>query len=411
MESIKIFDTAGYLLDEFMYSYDKNNNITQIESQEGTVTYQYDELNQLIQETLIDGTILTYEYDSVGNRTQKTTEDPSGGISAITYSYNEANELTNVGSQAYSYDANGNLISTGDKTFIYNANNRLVEVQDADGVTIASFSYDEQGRRIRKTTSDGTTYYHYDLDSINVIYETDQDNSVFAEFTYDEQNRPATMIKDETIYYYHFNAHGDVIGLTDENGSFVAEYQYDAWGNIIIQSGSMASKNPYRYANYRYDEETKLYYLITRYYDAYIGRFLTKDKFQGINTEPLSLNRYIYVRNNPVMYIDPSGRIAWWIWAAAIDIGKGLFFYAYDIYRGNQSFSWGSLSWTITTSAVNGILGKYMGLRKVYSIAYGVYLDVKWTVFSWTWDPPENKWEAARRLGTTITRSIAGGLK
>jgi RHS repeat-associated protein len=69
----------------------------------------------------------------------------------------------------------------------------------------------------------------------------------------------------------------------------------------------LASENPYRYAGYRYDEETGLYYLMARYYDANIGRFLTKDTFRGLEDEPQSLNQYAYTKNNPVMYVDPDG--------------------------------------------------------------------------------------------------------
>lgn len=56
------------------------------------------------------------------------------------------------------------------------------------------------------------------------------------------------MTTNGTAYYYQLNGHGDVVKLTDASGNVVAQYQYDAWGNIISQSGTMASANPYRYA-------------------------------------------------------------------------------------------------------------------------------------------------------------------
>jgi len=115
------------------------------------------------------------------------------------------------------------------------------------------------------------------------------------------------MIKDGITYYYHLNAHGDVTSFTDTNGNVVAEYEYDAWGNILSQSGSMASMNPYRYAGYRYDEETGLYYLMARYYDAEIGRFIARDIIQGFRERPNSLNLYLYAENNPIIFIDPHG--------------------------------------------------------------------------------------------------------
>ncbi|WP_163216152.1 RHS repeat-associated core domain-containing protein [Clostridium thermarum] len=69
----------------------------------------------------------------------------------------------------------------------------------------------------------------------------------------------------------------------------------------------MASADPLRYAGYRYDEATELYYLMARYYDANVGRFITRDTFHGFEDEPRSLNQYAYTNNNPVMFVDPSG--------------------------------------------------------------------------------------------------------
>jgi RHS repeat-associated protein len=50
----------------------------------------------------------------------------------------------------------------------------------------------------------------------------------------------------------------------------------------------------------QYDEDSGLYYLRARHYDPATGRFLSQD--------PLPLgNRYSYVGNNPVNYVDPYG--------------------------------------------------------------------------------------------------------
>jgi len=70
---------------------------------------------------------------------------------------------------------------------------------------------------------------------------------------------------------------------------------------------TIASTNPYRYTGYMYDEETGLYYLMARYYDAEVGRFITRDAFAGFSSKPQSLNLYAYSYNNPVRLIDPNG--------------------------------------------------------------------------------------------------------
>ncbi|MGG3739581.1 RHS repeat-associated core domain-containing protein, partial [Aeribacillus pallidus] len=210
------------------------------------------------------------------------------------YTYDAANQLTAVDGQAYTYDVNGNLIDNGEYTFIYNDDNRLVEVKDTSNTTIATYTYDHQGRRISKTTSSGTTYYHYDGDSIRLLYETDENNNIIVEYTWDDNSQPLTMTKNGVTYHYHVNGHGDVTALTDSNGTIVADYKYDAWGNILSQSGTLASENPYRY-----DEATGLYYLMARYYDADTGRLLTRDKFHGFDDDPKSLNQYAYAHGNP----------------------------------------------------------------------------------------------------------------
>jgi RHS repeat-associated protein len=280
-------------------------------------------LNQLTKETLTDGTTITYEYDAVGNRTKKIVNNGTA-TTTTTYTYDAANQLTAVNGQAYTYDVNGNLTNNGNKIFVYDDDNRLIEVKNTSGVTIASFTYDHQGRRNSKTTSNGTIYYQYDGDSNRVLYETDANNNIVAEYTWDAYGYPVTMTKGGVTYYYHKNGHGDVTALTDENGNVVAQYQYDAWGNIISKTGTMASANPYRYAGYYYDEETGLYYLMSRYYNSEIGRFINSDnplviktltdealkapgEYQGL---PLLSNLFVYAANNPVMYVDPSG-YAW----------------------------------------------------------------------------------------------------
>lgn len=132
-------------------------------------------------------------------------------------------------------------------------------------------------------------------------------NAVVYEISYDQNGSPLTMTKDGQTYYYILNGHKDVVGLTDASGNNVVSYKYDAWGNILSQSGSMSEENPYRYAGYRYDEESKLYYLMARYYNADERVFLTKDAFAGSIKQPLSLNKYVYNQGDPVNYIDPEG--------------------------------------------------------------------------------------------------------
>ena len=304
LSELKNYKNNGDVLDSYKYSYDPNGNQTRIVTNNGTISYEYDSLNQLTKETLADGTTIAYEYDAVGNRTKKT-ETKGTTVATTNFTYNVGNELTNVNSQAYTYDQNGNLTNDGNKTYVYDEENQLIDVKDNTGASIAKFTYDQEGKRTSMTTSIGTTYFHYNGDK--VIEETDANNNVTAEYTWDDQGNPVTMVSGGKTYYYHLNGHGDVTALTDENGNIVAQYLYDAWGNIISSTGAMKDLNPYRYAGYRYDQETELYYLMSRYYNAEIGRFISRDSFYGVADNPQSLNLYMYSKDNPVRYKDPSG--------------------------------------------------------------------------------------------------------
>lgn len=59
----------------------------------------------------------------------------------------------------------------------------------------------------------------------------------------------------------------------------------------------------------RLDTGVDLYYYGARYYDAGIGRFISADNFVHSLRNPQSFNRYSYVYNNPLRYVDPSGLV------------------------------------------------------------------------------------------------------
>ena len=82
----------------------------------------------------------------------------------------------------------------------------------------------------------------------------------------------------------------------------------------------IANANPFRYRGYYYDNESSLYYLQSRYYDSFTGRFLNADDIKnlGSNENVLSYNLFAYGENNPINNIDENGDAAINIICAAI---------------------------------------------------------------------------------------------
>jgi RHS repeat-associated protein len=77
--------------------------------------------------------------------------------------------------------------------------------------------------------------------------------------------------------------------------------------------------NPFKYTGEIQDDESGLIYLRARYYDPSVHRFITEDTYEGKIDNPLSLNLYTYVTNNPLIYIDPSGMCGVKSWGDAGD--------------------------------------------------------------------------------------------
>ena len=107
------------------------------------------------------------------------------------------------------------------------------------------------------------------------------------------------------MQYYVSNGHGDITEIRDAQGNVLNRYAYDIWGNPLVQEERVP--NIFRYSGEYWDATTNLQYLRARWYDPSIGRFVNEDTYEGELGNPLTLNLYTYVQNNPLKYIDPSG--------------------------------------------------------------------------------------------------------
>ena len=201
------------------------------------------------------------------------------------------------------------LVSDGQSTmtYAYDSFDQLVRENNQAAGKTWTYAYDDGGKRIMKTVN-GTAYnYHYLGDQL--VELTWGGNKLH--FTYDSTG-PLSVNYNGTEYFYVKNAQGDVTGLVSASGTRVVTYTYDAWGNLLSTTGTMATtlgeQNPLRYRGYVYDTETGLYYLQSRYYNPTWGRFINADAYASTGQGIIGNNMFAYCGNNPVIRHDPTGQ-------------------------------------------------------------------------------------------------------
>ena len=303
------------------YSYDANGNITEIK-QNGKLTnkYVYDSLNELKEEyDYVNKFYINYSYDRAGNLQNKyeqvldpTYGYPTGTQNGNTYEYTDTSwkdKLTKVNGSNISYDANGNPLSYRDGMSFEWENGRILKNINTSDKAI-QMSYDSNGMRTQKTVDGVKTNYYYDSNKNLIALVKGNDTLLFY---YDSDGSATSFSYNGPMYFYVKNLQGDVIRIIDLAGTEVASYVYDAWGNIKDTKGEPTIReiNPIRYRGYVYDTETSLYYLQSRYYDPFTGRFLNADIYCDTGTStPLSTNMFAYCENNPISNADEGGYIA-----------------------------------------------------------------------------------------------------
>ena len=309
---------------DYSYNYTDTGNVENVyENGKKVAVYTYDELNQLVwYADTRTGRYIRIVYDNYGNIQKMesyslgTNWAPVKLLETRTYSYDDTNwkdKLTEFDGDSITYDKNGNPLTYRDDMIFEWENGRILKNINTSDKAV-QMSYDSNGMRTQKSVDGVKTNYYYDS-SNNLFALTQGSDALF--FYYDNSGEVMSVSCNGTMYYYIKDLQGDITEIVDKDGKAVAEYAYDAWGNMLTENnGTLAvgKLNPFRYRSYVYDEETGLYYLQSRYYDPFTGRFVNADT--NLNTSALGLNVYAYCYNNYPNYLDRDGFQP--IWAQVI---------------------------------------------------------------------------------------------
>ena len=344
------------------YNYlDSTGQLRKITHNGKNIIYNYDngklrsEHNELLNKSLLRS---VDDYGNISLYTQSEYKEnhPSWFSGDSVYYTYSGDRMTKFGNQTCVYDAMGNPITYLGKTATWKGR----QLTSFNGV---NFTYDGRGRRTSKN-------------SITFLYDSQgriikQSNGL--EFFYDYEGIAACRYNDQ-LYLYITDGQGNVIALIDTNGNEVVQYWYDAWGNhkVVDSNGNevtssthLGSLNPFRYRGYYYDVETGLYFLQTSYYDPVVGRLLNRDAVNYADPQTINgLNLYAYCLNNPVEYVDPTGRIIISFLLAGAIVGFTVSFTSSAVSQAIMNN--GQVDWGIAT--IDGLFGAVSGALATITI-------------------------------------------
>ncbi|HEX9742385.1 MAG TPA: RHS repeat-associated core domain-containing protein [Nitrospiraceae bacterium] len=169
---------------------------------------------------------------------------------------------------------------------------------------LTRFVYDGDGGRVKEVASGGTRIFLGELVELGPEGPT---KHVFAGSQRIAEVRSSVQPPASSIQYYHGDHLGSSHVVTDSSGQVVGVSQYTPYGEPVAHGSTPPAPGPFGFTGQRRDDSTGLYYYHARYYDPELGRFTQPDPFVQDPADPQTLNRYSYVRNNPVNYVDPSG--------------------------------------------------------------------------------------------------------
>ncbi|MGH9681280.1 MAG: RHS repeat-associated core domain-containing protein [Candidatus Acidiferrales bacterium] len=350
--AIQADSSAGTAL-SLNYTYVSGNN-GNIASQTNNVTndrtqnYTYDSLNRLLTAQTAaasgndcwgqgfgnNGPPVTMAADALANMFYTTSIHTQCSSPAPQYTMNPSNNNQFAGS-GISYDGDGDMTADTTYTYTYDAENRIISASGMPNGPYC-YTYDGDGLRVKKAHANGgscTGTVNVDMlywrnIAGNTIAETDgtgsTTNPAYTEYVFFAGRRIAQSNPNATpasVHYYFVDHLGSTRTVTDATGTPCFEVDYLPYGieNTPANFSDSCSTN-YRFTGYEEDAETSLtngnqtqgfYYVFARYYNSRLARFMSGDPLDGDLTDPQTLNKYAYVRNNPVNFTDPAGQFLW----------------------------------------------------------------------------------------------------
>ncbi|CAC9568013.1 Putative insecticidal toxin complex [uncultured Gammaproteobacteria bacterium] len=257
------------------YTYDTGNNLTQLLHQANSSTWQQ--------------TLAIHPNNNRGTETQQSTTDFDANGNLLT--------LDNIGALDWHYNNTLNQLTKADKNntiqyYVYDCQNRRVRTviesnnqaqSQRDYLPVLDISTNEAKKQIN-TLHIGT----------HILRESSKDNT---------QNSSPNFT--QTRYQLTSHLQSNTLELDDKAQVISYENYYPYGGTAIIagKDKTEVQQKRYRYTDKERDDNSSLSYYGTRYLAPWLARWISPDSTGAVD----GLNLYVYVGNNPLKYIDPTG--------------------------------------------------------------------------------------------------------
>ncbi len=236
-------------------------------------------------------------------------------------------------SESYSHDVDGNLTSDGRWSYTWDAENRVIQAESLASGPLASkrkvvWEYDSQGRRIRQTTSEGSSGSYVVTEDLKFVSDgwrhiaelNATNNALVRSYSWgldlsgslDGAGGVGGLLWLNSVasgaHFHAMEGNGNVAALVKAtDGSVSANYEYDPFGQKLRSTGLMATENPFQFSTKRTDRTTDLVLYEYRPYIPSLGRWPNRDPIE----ETGGPNVYAFVHNTPIASIDGNGRESW----------------------------------------------------------------------------------------------------
>ena len=276
-------------------------------------SFTYDNLNRLKDVTTSSKVLTSTSYASNGNI---ATHD---GLGTYTYDATRIHAVSGIGNSS-------SAISNKQQTVTYTAFQQPDYIGE-NGYTL-TLAYGPDYERIKSVLKQGSstqeTRYYFDGFEKQVRGTTTK----YIQYLSIGNGVKVIVVSQgttHTMYYTYTDYLGSILTVTNSSGAVTAEQNFDAWGRHRNPSSwaytGLITNPDWLYRGYTAHEALPLFGLVNmngRLYDPMVGRMLSVDNYVQSPDFTQSYNRYSYVLNNPLRYIDPSGEFWHIVIGAAI---------------------------------------------------------------------------------------------